>query len=124
MDINIQEIQEDRNLGRRKGGLAQGASDSKVGSGNEPTQTDSDYPIRPAAPGGRSDDNCRSVGLRSEDSLSDGLSDGRSVSHTARDKASQLSREAAVKERRKQEGEKVNPNTAAVRLVRNRFRVE
>ena len=82
MDINIQEIQEDRNLGRRKGGLAQGASASKVGSGNEPTQTDSDYPIRPAAPGGWSDDNCRSVGLRSEDSLSDRLSDGRSVSHT------------------------------------------
>ncbi|EXM12629.1 hypothetical protein FOTG_18878 [Fusarium oxysporum f. sp. vasinfectum 25433] len=47
-----------------------------------PTQTDSDHPIRPVALVGRSDENCRSVGLRSEGGLSDGLSDGRFVSHT------------------------------------------
>ncbi|KAJ3455139.1 hypothetical protein MRS44_013739 [Fusarium solani] len=46
------------------------------------TDSHSDHPIRPAASVCRSDDNCRSVGLRSEDGLSDGLSDGRSVSHT------------------------------------------
>ncbi|EXL64319.1 hypothetical protein FOPG_19414 [Fusarium oxysporum f. sp. conglutinans race 2 54008] len=45
-----------------------------------PTQTDSDHPIRPAALVGRSDENCRSVGLRSEG----GLSNGRFVSHTGR----------------------------------------
>ncbi|KAJ0132842.1 hypothetical protein HZ326_24096, partial [Fusarium oxysporum f. sp. albedinis] len=42
-----------------------------------------DHPIRPAALVCRSDEICRSVGLRFEDGLSDGLSDGRSVSHTA-----------------------------------------
>jgi hypothetical protein len=39
-------------------------------------------PIRPAAAVGRFDENSRSVGLRSEGGLSDGLSDGRFVSHT------------------------------------------
>ncbi|OBS15231.1 hypothetical protein FPOA_13909 [Fusarium poae] len=43
-----------------------------------PTQTNPDHPIRPAALVCRSDEICRSVGLRFED----GLSDGRSVSHT------------------------------------------
>ncbi|KAH8755074.1 hypothetical protein F5883DRAFT_180479 [Diaporthe sp. PMI_573] len=47
-----------------------------------PTQTNPDHPIRPAALVCRSDEICRSVGLRFEDGLSDGLSDGRSVSHT------------------------------------------
>jgi hypothetical protein len=49
-----------------------------------PTQTNPDHPIRPAALVCRSDEICRSVGLRFEDGLSDGLSDGRSVSHTDR----------------------------------------
>jgi hypothetical protein len=47
-----------------------------------PTQTNPDHPIRPAALVCRSDEICRSVGLRFEDGLSDGLSDGRSISHT------------------------------------------
>ncbi|RKK07596.1 hypothetical protein BFJ65_g17801 [Fusarium oxysporum f. sp. cepae] len=52
-----------------------------------PTQTNPDHPIRPAALVCRSDEICRSVGLRFEDGLSDGLSDGRSVSHTDRYRA-------------------------------------
>ncbi|KAJ0150355.1 Uncharacterized protein HZ326_7177, partial [Fusarium oxysporum f. sp. albedinis] len=47
-------------------------------------KTNPDHPIRPAALVCRSDEICRSVGLRFEDGLSDGLSDGRSVSHTGR----------------------------------------
>ncbi|EEU38423.1 uncharacterized protein NECHADRAFT_88727 [Fusarium vanettenii 77-13-4] len=42
-------------------------------------KTNLDHPIRPAALVCRSDEICRSVGLRFEDGLSDGLSDGRNL---------------------------------------------
>jgi len=48
-----------------------------------PRQTQT-IPDRPPASVCRSDENCRSVGLRSEYGLPDGLSDGLSVSHTER----------------------------------------